>query len=335
MDKENNYKLQLNNFETIVSKNWRSLQREDEFHDVTIVCENTEIKAHKVILSSNSSVFKNILSRSRHPHPVIYFRGIRDKDMSHILDFIYQGEIDVDQTDIDELLSVAKDLKIRGLFEIDREKATSLTWSRPWSKVISEANIQSKNVVDNDEFVITENTNISECQNELLSSEGDLEFEESAQDIVEKLSSVPHLQFQTFTEFNYPNSFQNKSSVEEIVTYHRIKEREYKKLESYYKNLESCDKCDYKPKNQNKHHLKEHIQMIHEGIRYPCDLCEYQAKSKRKLKDHKEFKHEGVHYPCDMCNYQSPTQSRLKDHYKKKHHIFIDNFDFVKQQKQG
>ena len=38
-------------------------------------------------------------------------------------------------------------------------------------------------------------------------------------------------------------------------------------------------------------HLKKHIESIHEGVRYPCDQCDYRATEKGNLKRHEMFKH--------------------------------------------
>ena len=44
-----------------------------DFTDVTLVCnDQKKIKAHKVVLSACSPVFRNILSENNHPHPMIY-----------------------------------------------------------------------------------------------------------------------------------------------------------------------------------------------------------------------------------------------------------------------
>ena len=109
----------------------KSIQTEEKFHDVTIACDNSEIKAHKVILSANSSVFRSILNKSHHPHPVIYMRGIKFKDICNILDFIYQGEVYIEQNTINEFLSVAEDLEIKGLTENERRVVTSIRRSEP------------------------------------------------------------------------------------------------------------------------------------------------------------------------------------------------------------
>ena len=38
-------------------------------------------------------------------------------------------------------------------------------------------------------------------------------------------------------------------------------------------------------------HLKEHVESIHEGVRYSCDQCDYRATTKGNLKRHEMSKH--------------------------------------------
>ena len=38
-------------------------------------------------------------------------------------------------------------------------------------------------------------------------------------------------------------------------------------------------------------HLKKHIESIHEGVRFPCDQCDYKATQKTNLKKHRKGKH--------------------------------------------
>ena len=44
---------------------------------------------------------------------------------------------------------------------------------------------------------------------------------------------------------------------------------------------------------------------MHEGLRFPCDKCEYTASCNGNLRKHIESKHEGVRYPCDKCEYSA------------------------------
>ena len=48
--------------------------------------------------------------------------------------------------------------------------------------------------------------------------------------------------------------------------------------------------------------LAEHKRAVHEGIKHPCDQCNYQATTMGSLAEHKRAIHEGVKYPCGQCN---------------------------------
>ena len=65
--------------------------------------------------------------------------------------------------------------------------------------------------------------------------------------------------------------------------------------------------------------MKQHKEGKHEGIRYPCDQCDYASTTTTHLERHKEYKHEGIRYPCDQCDFTFITSSRLKMHKDSKH----------------
>ena len=98
---------------------------ESAFFDVSLVVsssgdegEEQVLRAHKLILSTCSPLFRSLLSGRAlrlSPHPVIYLRGVSAKNLAHILDFIYQGEVNVAQDDLDAFLATAEELKIKGL----------------------------------------------------------------------------------------------------------------------------------------------------------------------------------------------------------------------------
>ena len=73
------------------------------------------MRAHKVILSACSTFFRALLQCNPHQHPLIYLRGVRTTDLQNILDFMYHGEVNVAQDELNSFLAVAEDLKIKGL----------------------------------------------------------------------------------------------------------------------------------------------------------------------------------------------------------------------------
>ena len=73
------------------------------------------MEAHKLILASSSPFFQKILRYSKHPHPLIYLRGFQSKDLVSILDFLYFGEANVCEEDLDSFLTIAEDIQLKGL----------------------------------------------------------------------------------------------------------------------------------------------------------------------------------------------------------------------------
>ena len=83
---------------------------------MTLACEDGhQMEAHKVILAASSPFFETILQKNKHPHPLIYLRGIRANDLEAILDFLYFGEAKVYQDNLDFFLLIASELKLKGL----------------------------------------------------------------------------------------------------------------------------------------------------------------------------------------------------------------------------
>merc|ERR1719414_1803001 len=86
----------------------------NELTDVTLVSEDKKtFKAHKVVLSACSSVFKSIISDTFLSSPIIYLRGIQSFEIESILQFIYVGEATFYQERMNEFLNVARSLEIK------------------------------------------------------------------------------------------------------------------------------------------------------------------------------------------------------------------------------
>ena len=49
--------LRLNGFYSNIETSWKEFQSEKEFFDVTLACDDKQIKAHQIILASSSPIF--------------------------------------------------------------------------------------------------------------------------------------------------------------------------------------------------------------------------------------------------------------------------------------
>jgi len=107
--------LRWNDFESNISVAFRELRDDKDFFDVTLACDDEQISAHKVILSACSPFFRNILRRNPHQHPLLYLKGVKYTDLQSVLNFMYNGEVNVAQEELNSFLAVAEELRVKGL----------------------------------------------------------------------------------------------------------------------------------------------------------------------------------------------------------------------------
>merc|ERR1712204_76425 len=55
------------------------------------------------------------LRRNKHPHSLIYMRGMKSEDLVAIVDFLYHGEANIYEESLDSFLAVAEELRLKGL----------------------------------------------------------------------------------------------------------------------------------------------------------------------------------------------------------------------------
>ena len=80
--------LKWNDFQENLSFAFGELRNDQNFTDVTLASEDgTPIGTHKVVLASSSPFFMEILKRNKHPHPLIYMRGVKAEDLAAMVDF--------------------------------------------------------------------------------------------------------------------------------------------------------------------------------------------------------------------------------------------------------
>ena len=116
------------------------MRGDKEFTDVTLACEDgQQIEAHKVVLVSTSPFFMELLKRNRHPHPLLYMRGLMA-----ILDFFYQGEANVCQENLDSFLALAEELKLKGLTGNTEKEPEMMTMQNKNTKLKQENSWKSQ-----------------------------------------------------------------------------------------------------------------------------------------------------------------------------------------------
>ena len=118
------FSLKWNDFPSNVSKSFGLFRNEDYLHDVTLVSDDhKQVSAHKLVLSACSEYFRDIFKLNNKPnaHPLLCLDGISSGDLKDILDYMYNGEVQIFQEDVNRFFSLAQRLKIEGLVGNDND----------------------------------------------------------------------------------------------------------------------------------------------------------------------------------------------------------------------
>ena len=112
------YTFSWSRFESCRSNSFQDLLDHHDFADVTLVTEDGKfIKAHKVVIASGSSVMKRMFMENPHPHPLIYLTGVKYNEIQSIVTFMYLGQVEVGQDDLNNFMEIAAKFQIKGLVE--------------------------------------------------------------------------------------------------------------------------------------------------------------------------------------------------------------------------
>eukprot|EP01111_Echinosteliopsis_oligospora_P010523 TRINITY_DN3293_c0_g1_i6.p1 TRINITY_DN3293_c0_g1~~TRINITY_DN3293_c0_g1_i6.p1 ORF type:complete len:855 (-),score=268.42 TRINITY_DN3293_c0_g1_i6:63-2627(-) len=103
----------------------RSVLLDPLFSDVTFVVEGRQVKAHKIIMISRSEYFKKMLCGTMlegvQVHPIIPLSDISFDHFSHLLEYIYTNEIQLNTDNVVSLLGAADRFRITCLKDMCEE----------------------------------------------------------------------------------------------------------------------------------------------------------------------------------------------------------------------
>lgn len=78
-----------------------------------------------MVLSACSPYFQALFVNHPEKHPIVILKDVPFADMKSLLDFMYRGEVSVDQERLSAFLRVAESLRIKGLTEVNDEKPSN------------------------------------------------------------------------------------------------------------------------------------------------------------------------------------------------------------------
>ena len=168
--------LKWNNFEDNILGSWSSLRQEQEYCDVTLACDDGLIsEAHKIVLSAGSELFREILRKSKHPSPFIYLKGISKANLDNVLDFLYNGQVNILQEDLNKFLETAQELQVKGLLSKQENVEKQMPRFETQYKESEQSNIRQGQENTLPEFDKEELSDVFETsENNLVNSEHEI-----------------------------------------------------------------------------------------------------------------------------------------------------------------
>lgn len=117
MASQEHYSLRWNDHQNQILLAFDALLQTKSLVDVTLVCADTSIRAHKVVLSACSPFFQRVFAENPCKHPVIVLKDFNGWVVQAIVDFMYRGEISVPQERLQTLIQAGESLQVRGLID--------------------------------------------------------------------------------------------------------------------------------------------------------------------------------------------------------------------------
>lgn len=286
--------IKWKDFQENMSSSLGSLRENQDFTDVTLACEDGfQVEVHKVILAASSPFFKNLLRQNDRNYVLIYMRGSTSIDIVNMIDFLYYGEVRLEEKDLEHFLAMGEELRLEGL--------TNTSDLQPQSEVKSTVSETGPNSLKIEPLLSKPNTG-------------------------KQIESMKNL----LRPENFNNDEKSKFNISDGACQGLVEEKEMSKNKSRIKSesvngtedLKSNGKTLEKLKDDTNNGTKENKgygEVETEGNTFPCDLCDKKYKTYNHLNTHKNSKHEEKKYMCDECEYQSAWHSHFLRHKQSKH----------------
>ncbi|XP_063827604.1 sex determination protein fruitless-like isoform X13 [Ostrinia nubilalis] len=130
MASDEQFSLCWNNFHANMSAGFHGLLSRGDLVDVTLAAEGRLLQAHKLVLSVCSPYFQEMFKMNPTQHPIVFLKDVSHSALRDLLQFMYQGEVNVKQEELASFISTAEQLQVKGLTGNQNEENSS-TPSKP------------------------------------------------------------------------------------------------------------------------------------------------------------------------------------------------------------
>ncbi|XP_058827388.1 broad-complex core protein-like isoform X1 [Topomyia yanbarensis] len=125
------FALCWNNFADNIASGFQNLYDRGDLVDVTIACDGKLLKAHKIVLAICSPYFQDMFMTNPCKHPIIVLKDVSVTVMQELLQFMYQGEVNVKHSELQSFMKIAETLQIKGLTASHKNDRSSTPQTMP------------------------------------------------------------------------------------------------------------------------------------------------------------------------------------------------------------
>lgn len=261
------------------------------------------------------------MRKNPHQHPLLFLKGVKYAEIVSILNFMYHGEVNVTQDDLNGFLAVAEELKVKGLTQND-QNSNAGERSKPAPKSSREPpdikdsppakRARVAQLPRNDDIqeitppvpVKTEPITLSD----IVSHSSTAEFTNQDQTSFANTLVAEPQEDESYDQEGYDYGY------EEDTTAH---------FEPSPVSLNTS-----RPPDGNKEMVTYVMSQLEEGVdpngkkMYSCKLCNFSNVKKEKVRQHVESWHGdsiGIRYKCDYCEKTYKCHSNLRTHVSTNH----------------
>jgi len=280
--------LRWNEFEANISSTFRDLKDNKDFADLTLVsADDQQVEVHKVVLAASSPFFQKILKKNAHQHPLIYMKGVTSSDLKAVMNYVYYGEANVPQENLNSFLVLADDLELKGLVRRDEsnsqlQQSTQQVDQRPASSQVVPP-LLVNNIDGGDKAAAAAATCLKNEQ---------LDFFKMEEGDYGPLESGVDEQYEGGTEDDYlgDQDISLNQENEDFEKDHLVKYT-MKIIEGAQMGKYKCTECG--KESARRWHSLRHIEDVHfpGTYQYPCDQCDVVHDTKSKFYKHMNMKH--------------------------------------------
>ena len=308
-----NVSISWEDFTESIPKIHRGLITDKDFTDVTLAAnDNTQFKAHRVILSSCSKFFQNILTSNPHPSPLLYLNNVNQSELESLIEFIYLGRCEIKQNEVEKFVTLGHDFKINGLVQaltvMDEEDDLDAL------KEFLKKPMKEEPIIE----VKQEETNIvSKVSNDNLLIDDQVDWWSMSNDSLQEMPDVPQVAIGKITiADDLQDTLRAKPFACDICdskfAYSKTL-RKHKRLSGHGAKLK-CDVCNYNAKAREEMIIHWKHNHIGKDTTYNCIICEKAFPKYNALLKHKKYMHGMKAFVCDQCDYKAPKQGVLNKH---------------------